>query len=469
MSARALLVSADPGLIGPVREVIASVSGLEEEVVPRMADALARLRQAPAAVVLVHLAAADTAEVQNVLQHVAGTGAPTATIVLADAYRAEQALYLLRKGAADYLSRPLDLSRLAYLVDVLTVRARYLARSEAAASSAVAAEQLGELGKFLYPRGGSMGRVMEQVRTVAPQDTTVLLGGETGTGKTCLARLIHELSPRRREPFLVVNCASLAHHLIESELFGHSRGAFTGADRAREGKFTAVGKGTLLLDEIDALPLNLQAKLLRVVEERVFEPVGSNELLPARARLVVASNRDLRAEAGAGRFRSDLYYRLNVVAFYLPPLRERRELIAALAREFVTEFAARSGRPVAGITPQALRLLEAHDWPGNIRELRNAIERAVVLCPGPEVDVEDLPATLAAAGGDEPEVVMPTAVVGPTTGTLGEAKEVAEMSRILEALRRHKNNRLRAAAELGISRMTLYKKLHRYGLMSATG
>jgi len=377
---------------------------------------------------------------------------------------------LLRQGAADYLGRPLDLARLSYLIDVLTLRARYLAPHPAAAPAPGAVEELGERGSFLYSPAGVMGRVMEQVQTVAPQDTTVLLGGETGTGKTCLARLIHELSPRRDEPFLVVNCGSLALNLIESELFGHIKGAFTGADRDRVGKFAAVGAGTLLLDEIDSLPLPLQAKLLRVVEERVFEPVGANKLLPFGARLIVASNRALEQEVIAGRFRSDLYYRLNVVAFFLPPLRERRSVIPAMAHKFVAEFATRGGRPVRGMSAAALKALEEHHWPGNIRELRNVVERAVALCPGSEIQPADLPEGLSARAHLEP-APAPAAATVPmpaTAATLGEAKEGAEANCILDALRRHRNNRLRAAQELGISRMTLYKKLHKYGLMTAT-
>ena len=232
---------------------------------------------------------------------------------------------------------------------------------------------------------------MEQVRRVATQDTTILLGGETGTGKTRLARHIHELSPRRDLPFLVINCGALSASLIESEMFGHVKGAFTGADRDRTGKFAEVERGTLLLDEIDSLPLALQAKLLRAVEERIFEPVGSNKSLPVQARLIAASNRPLDQEAAAGRFRLDLYYRLNVVSFTLPPLRDRREMIAHLASNFIAEFAARSGREIDGISAEALRALQAHDWAGNIRELRNVIERAVVLCPGREIQVDDLP------------------------------------------------------------------------------
>src|SRR4051794_32538795 len=272
-------------------------------------------------------------------------------------------------------------------------------------------------GAFLYDGSAGMALLVEQVRRVAPQQTTVLLGGETGTGKTRLARLLHELSPRREQPFLVVNCGALSATLIESELFGHVRGAFTGADRDRVGKFADAGRGTLLLDDVDALPPAVQAKLLRVVEERLFEPVGSNRAQPAQARLIVASNRRLEEEVAADRFRQDLYYRLNVVSFHLPPLRERLELLPALADKFVAEFAARNGRAVRGVSPEALRALAGHDWPGNIRELRNVIERAVALCPGDVIGTEELPPPLHAA--EAAPALMPPAA---EAGTLALAK-----------------------------------------------
>src|SRR5208283_1161626 len=196
-------------------------------------------------------------------------------------------------------------------------------------------------------------------------------------GKTRLARMIHELSLRRDGPFLVIDCGALSAGLIESEMFGHVRGAFTGADRDRSGKLAQVGRGTLLLDEIDALPVELQAKLLRVVEQRVFEPVGSNHPQALVARLIAASNRDLDQEVAAGRFRPDLYYRLNVVGLELPPLRSEPERVPALANQFVAELAARSGRRAHAVADQAMRLLQEHDWPGNVRELHNVIERAI--------------------------------------------------------------------------------------------
>jgi DNA-binding NtrC family response regulator len=323
-------------------------------------------------------------------------------------------------------------------------------------------------GQAFFEAAPSMARLREQVLRVAPQSTSVLLSGATGTGKTRLARLIHELSPRRNEPFLVVDCGGLSPSLIESEMFGHVKGAFTGADRDRVGKFAAAGRGTLLLEEINSLPLSLQCKLLRVVEERVFEPVGANLGQPVQARIIAASNAHLEEEVAAGRFRADLFFRLNVVGFYLPTLAERRSSIVRLCQCFLAEFADRNRPDVEGITAEALRLLHDYDWPGNVRELRNVIESAVALGRGPLVEVADLPqmirqkTALSAAALGAPGLPDPLNLAGMT---LAQSKQLAEMQHIQEVLAKHRNNRLRAAGELGISRMGLYKKLHKYGLM----
>jgi two-component system response regulator HydG len=319
-----------------------------------------------------------------------------------------------------------------------------------------------------------MAELMEQVRRVVPQETTLLFTGETGTGKTRLARLIHELSPRRDEPFLVVDCGALSSSLIESEIFGHMKGSFTGADRDRPGKFAAVGRGTLLLDEINALPMPLQAKLLRAVDERVYTPVGSNKSEPIHARLIAISNAPLDHEVAAGRFRSDLYFRLNVVGFFLPPLRDRRSAIVPLAHKFLAEFVSRSRPDIQGFTGDALRSLAEYDWPGNVRQLRNVIERAVALSAGPNIQLADLPESIRVptprAPASRPALAVraaPAGMVFSSSKTLEQARDEAESRRIVDALEKYRNNRLRAAAELGISRTALDKKMHKYGLTTS--
>jgi DNA-binding NtrC family response regulator len=304
--------------------------------------------------------------------------------------------------------------------------------------------------------------MLECITLAALHDVTVLLTGETGTGKTFLARLMHDCSPRRSEPFLVVPCAAQPVNLLESLFFGHVKGAFTGADRNKEGKFQAAGKGTLLLDEIDTLPLEAQAGLLRVIETGEFEPVGSNETLHCRARLVVASNWDLEQATRQGRFRSDLYYRLNVMSFHLPPLRERVQDIPPLVRGMAAKFNTRFRKNLFDVTPEAMAVLESFDWPGNIRQLENVLQQAVLVSKGSELTAEDLP-PFVRQGRPAPVNGHPA-----TPETLESTRANMEKAAILRALQKHNWSRTLAAQALGISRVTLHKKIKKYKLTLPT-
>ena len=454
-----MLVCHCPAITEDVRGLLGAIDHVQLEICPDVDRACREVKRAEVVLVLAHLSSLGSdAEATKLLWAIAATRRACPTLVLSDRYAEHQAAGLLRAGAADYLELPADRAKLAQLADAHTLRARLAVRG---ASPRRSTADRGDRGAAPELVAAGMEALMGQIRRVAAQDTTVLLTGETGTGKTGLARYLHELSPRRAEPFLVVDCAALSGGIIESELFGHVKGAFTGADRDRPGKLAAAGTGTVLLDEVNALPLHLQSKLLRAVGERRFEPVGAVQPLPLRARLIAASNVPLEPEVAAGRFRADLYYRLNVLGFCPPPLRERREAVAPLAVRFLEEFAGRNGLKLGGFGPEVLEALEGYDWPGNVRELRNVVERMVALCEGPEVVTEVLPPALRAGGG------APRAAAGPRgVLTLNESREEAELERINEALRKHGNNRLRAAAELGISRMGLYKKLHKYGLIA---
>jgi DNA-binding NtrC family response regulator len=470
------LVSSAPAVIESIERICLPTSNLPLAVSPDLSAAVEHLSRENVVLVMAHLpAVGDAAGAQHLLRAVTRTRRHCATIILADAHCDEQASTMLRAGAADYLPLPVEKSTLSGLISAFT--------GQLESCSTVSAPVVPS--RLVNTEDDGLSHLMEQVERVAPQDTTILLMGDTGTGKTRLARLIHELSPRRDKPFLVVDCGSLSPSLIESELFGHVRGAFTGADRERTGKLAAAAGGTLLLDEINSLPLPLQTKLLRAVDARVFESVGSNREQPLRARLIAATNVPLEDEMVAGRFRPDLYYRLNVVGFFLPPLCERRDAIGVLAKRFLDEFASRNRPDVNGFGPDVLRALKAYDWPGNVRELRNVVERALALCEGPEVILEDLPEAMRGAqsvcpydttalesSSQEPPPFSywesspeDASLSDSAPCTLHETRREVEIRRILEALEQHDDNRLRAARELGISRNGLYKKLHQYGLM----
>jgi DNA-binding NtrC family response regulator len=313
----------------------------------------------------------------------------------------------------------------------------------------------------------------EHLALAALHDVTALLTGETGTGKTHLARLLHYNSPRRHQPLLVVACGALSPQLIESEFFGHAKGAFTGADRPKTGKLEAAGQGTLLLDEIDTLPLEAQAGLLRVVETGEFEPVGSNEIKHCQARIIAASNWNLEDAVRQGKFRQDLYYRLNVFTFALLPLRERPDDIDALARGMVARLAEKLGKNLSSISAEALQVLRTYSWPGNIRQLENVLQQAVLICRGSELQVQHLPTcilpraepTTSDSKGWSPTEKSPSQGLASDEARLTHRVSTVEREIINEALVQAGHSRSRAASRLGISRVTLYKKMKKYGLM----
>lgn len=306
----------------------------------------------------------------------------------------------------------------------------------------------------LVSRSQVMQKLFEVLPAIAASPSTVLIQGETGTGKELMARTLHSLSPRKEGPFIAVNCGALPDTLLESELFGYKAGAFTGAAKDKPGRFALAKGGTLFLDEIGEISPALQVRLLRVLQERVYEPLGSTRSEKADVRVIVATNRDLLERCRAGAFREDLYYRVNVVRVELPPLRRRQEDIPLLAEQFISRFNRLQNKTVGGIAPEALSLLMAHDWPGNVRELENVIERAFILCGTGRIELSHLPDTLTGA-----------ATSRPAKGAgLREAREALDAQAIQAALEHTGGNRLAAAKQLGIHKTTLFRKIRALGL-----
>jgi DNA-binding NtrC family response regulator len=402
----------------------------------------------------------------QVLERMKAT-APNTPIILMTAFGGiSQAVNALKEGAFDYLTKPLDVDELLVRLERLTAQTALKHELEKARSA------LAGLQSQTLMIGNSPGirRVVDMLTTVAPSAAPVLITGESGTGKELVAKLLHERSDRRGGPFVTVNCGALAENLIEAELFGHERGAFTGADRKRDGRFKAADGGTLLLDEIGELPLPSQAKLLRVLQEGTFEPVGSNTSITVDVRILSATHRNLRSRVEQGLFREDLYYRINVIELALPPLRERRGDFPALVQHFLARFAPKGTSP--RVSPEAWAILEQHEFRGNIRELSHAIQHAVILSGGEEIQPAHLPTTLGSpplnARGDE--TATPVATVAMPPATAGEPKPLSvamkeyEREYLMRTLTRTKGRRSEAAALLGISRKTLWEKLKSYGV-----
>ena len=375
---------------------------------------------------------------------------PEAAVVVITAYgTVDTAVAAIKSGAADYLSKPVNLDELLYRIEQIRERRRLLTENRELRETLQVHHRIdGVIGE-----GGRMLEVFSLVRRAAPSEATVLIRGESGTGKELIAKAIHYGSPRASGPMIRVNCAALPETLLESELFGHEKGAFTGAFAARKGRFELADGGTLFLDEIGDLPLPLQAKLLRVLQEREFERLGSGKPVRVNVRILAATHRDLEALLKATEFREDLYYRLNVVTISLPPLRERREDLPLLMEHFLRLFAEKNKKTIRGFTQEAREMLLRYEYPGNVRELENIIERAVVLTRDDVIGRADLPLTTHNVEGEENEQASLPAIV-----------EGVERRMIREALVRSGGIQTRAAELLGISERALRYKLNKYGL-----
>ncbi|MDB9822781.1 sigma-54 dependent transcriptional regulator [Deltaproteobacteria bacterium] len=381
---------------------------------------------------------------------------PSIPIIIMTAYASvETAVEALKKGAYDYLTKPLDFD------DLRLTMLRAMDHTRLREENRQLRENLGSQfdRQNIIGRSPAMVKLLETVAQVAPSEATVLVTGDSGTGKEMIAGAIHFNSPRKDAPFVKINCAAITETLLESEIFGHEKGAFTGAHRKKEGRFYQAHGGSIFLDEISEMSLAMQVKLLRVIQEREFNRVGGEEVIKVDVRMIAATNRDLLEEIDRGKFREDLYYRLNVVNLKMPPLRERREDIPLLAQHFLRMFSEKNRKQIKGLTPQAMDLLLKYSWPGNVRELMNAIERGVVLSRSDYLNEEDLPLILLEDNSLDREIISKKTL--PADIPLEEV----EKGSILNTLESTGGNKSEAARRLGITRKTLHKKLKKYGLM----
>ena len=460
-----LVVDDDPGTSGLLQEIFLQ-EGYDVDVASSGAEALELATRKPFDIVLsdVQMPDLDGIEVLRRLRRVA----PDSTVILVTAYGTiEAAIRALHEGAFDYVRKPfkLDEVRLCVARAMERRRLRVVARrgpsvttgpgaTPAPGTPATGSSKNGRVTRPIIGSHPAMVELFKLVSRVAGTKSSVLIIGESGTGKELIARTIHEASPRRDGAFVAVNCTTLSETLLESELFGHVKGAFTGAIERRPGLFLEANRGTVFLDEVGDMSLSMQAKLLRVLQEQEVKPVGGTETVPVDVRVVAATHQDLEALARAGRFRLDLYYRLHVVALRVPPLRERRDDIPLLANHFLREYGVIADRPIQGFSRTAVERLLAHAWPGNVRELENVVERAVALAPGSTVEEGDLPDKLLAHAK------------APKPSSRSEQPTLDEMIRrhVVEALAQTQGNKSEAARVLGIPRRTLYRMLERYEL-----
>jgi len=399
----------------------------------------------------------------EVVQRLKDLDAESVVMVVTAHGTIEIAVQAMQRGAYDFITKPFppDVLRAKVERGLELAAARKQLERLTAHNQALSEEVAAQAGA-LVGQSEPMQKLVVMARKAASSEATVLVQGESGTGKELVARMVHDLSPRAQGPFVVVHCAALAESLLESELFGHERGAFTGAVKRKLGRFELADGGTLFLDEIGEISPSIQTKLLRVLQEKEFQRVGGEETLKVDVRVVAATNRDLKAEVQRGRFREDLYYRLHIIPLSIPPLRERPEDIPLLARHFVQRFAARMSRAAGGVSEAAMRALQRYPWPGNVRELENAVEQALVFSEGPELTESDLPAFLRSPAAQKTAGALPV-VQGDRS--LPEILEDLERQLIHQAYEKAKGVKTETARLLGIKTSALYYKLEKYGFI----
>ncbi len=451
MPHRILVVDDDAATRKGLQDLLAAW-GYQVSVASDGAEALERMAEQPPAVVISDLVMPKL-DGLGLLAALKRDSPGMVLILLTGQGTIESAVQAMKDGAFDYLTKPVDPGRLQVLLD------KAVERTETVREVHLLRRQLRQRGVFgrLVAGAPAMQEITRQLDLAAPTDATVLIVGETGTGKELVARTIHELSPRRKGPFVAINCAAIPETLLESEIFGHEKGAFTGAAERRQGCFELADGGTLFLDEIAEMQPATQVKFLRVLQEGRFRRLGGKTEIQVDVRVLAATNKDPLKAVQEGALREDLYYRLNVFAISLPPLRERMEDLPELIQAFLEAYNERHQRAVRGVDEAALAVLRQHRWPGNVRELENVIERAVIVCPGDLIDVEHLPAPLA-----PPSAPAPAADGADVRLPVGTTVEEAERQLILSTLVHTGNNKARAAEILGISLKTLHNKLNKY-------
>lgn len=452
-----LIVDDDSGHLAMLNTVLSSL-GHKVEKVTDGKEAIHAARENPYDLILmdVRMSIVDGIEA---LQKIKAFN-PAIPIIIMTAYSSvDKAVEAMKLGAYDYLTKPLNFDELKITIERAMNHLQLTLENQALKEKISSGISFSEI----IGSSAAMKKVIETAKITAPSDANILITGESGTGKELFAKAIHKTSDRKKNMLVVVNCAALTETLLESELFGHEKGAFTGADKRRDGMFIQADKGSLFLDEIGEMPLSMQVKLLRAIQEKEIQRVGSDRTVQVNVRIIAATNRNLEQAVKNKTFREDLFYRLNVVNIEAPPLRDRKGDVPLLAQHFLNKYSEKNRKDLKGFTPTAMDALSKHPWPGNVRELENSIERAVILCMGQYISEKDLLPSIMDNYKSEIQLIQP----GKTLG--GRPLDEVENMAIIETLDQTKGNKSQAAKILNITRTTLNNKLKKYGIISSKG